>query len=546
MCRNAAKIRVHGLQAPLERMQLIAWAMVITSIALFFGICLPFEPDNTRIAIYLVLYGVTFVIGFIAFLWVSLMDPASPALHNPNHAVVPDSDGMVRTCRHCNISMSPQTKHCNICKKCVDNFDHHCLYLNTCVGSRNYRHFFVLITCCTLLMGIHLFIIAYQASSYDTAEYAKQISDRGISGGSYLALLLITGCVPLIGFLLILSLLLFHIYITVLGTTTFRWILDRRRQQDEKKHKEEEKKQQENAVELQKKQDEERKRWLDERDAVKAEREKRMKRNDPSSVSSPAGSNTNSMTDSEISGAENSQVVSSTAITMTGTPHSASSTTPPSSSTSIGSTSTNDSSMTSPTSNSVMSVSTISTSSLDVQIQGAPGRLSTPRRGHRSGSSTSAVVFPAPMPPLTPVGHSKSGSMGTIPSSSSASSGTMSSAATTVVTSGANHSRSSSANNTINNNNNNTRGLSVPGESPLLGPISSTPPSSTFTTMTKEERSGLRLRGEGLSTLHLDGSSEEAEQRQHLDNFSSVMGIALSDDMLSPVASSTDHKRDEV
>ena len=59
-------------------------------------------------------------------------------------------------CFTCKVIVLPRSRHCNICQVCVDRFDHHCQWLNNCVGSRNHGYFLVFV----FTQTIYLFLVA--------------------------------------------------------------------------------------------------------------------------------------------------------------------------------------------------------------------------------------------------------------------------------------------------------------------------------------------------------------------------------------------------
>jgi hypothetical protein len=60
---------------------------------------------------------------------------------------VPVIDPDTLFCNICQVHVAnPLTKHCKSCNKCVARYDHHCAFLSTCIGKKNYKQFLFIIT----------------------------------------------------------------------------------------------------------------------------------------------------------------------------------------------------------------------------------------------------------------------------------------------------------------------------------------------------------------------------------------------------------------
>ena len=70
----------------------------------------------------------------------------------------PFQTDLIMFCTVCKAHVKPRSKHCGSCNKCSELFDHHCIWLNNCIGKSNYRHFIVLVVSLIVLKSIKLVI----------------------------------------------------------------------------------------------------------------------------------------------------------------------------------------------------------------------------------------------------------------------------------------------------------------------------------------------------------------------------------------------------
>jgi len=68
------------------------------------------------------------------------------------------SQNIVPTCKKCNSAKPPRAHHCSTCGRCIMKMDHHCPWVNNCVGQNTQKHFilflFYINTLCLYCIGI--------------------------------------------------------------------------------------------------------------------------------------------------------------------------------------------------------------------------------------------------------------------------------------------------------------------------------------------------------------------------------------------------------
>ena len=87
-----------------------------------------------------------------------------------------------KICNTCNVIRPLRSSHCGNCNNCVMKFDHHCPWIGTCVGKRNY-HYFFLFLCFLNLTQIFVALFSIVHISVKIAFNVKEYKNNNLYKG---------------------------------------------------------------------------------------------------------------------------------------------------------------------------------------------------------------------------------------------------------------------------------------------------------------------------------------------------------------------------
>lgn len=117
-------------------------------------------------------------------------------------------------CDICRSYVQLSSRHCRTCSRCVSGFDHHCIWVNNCVGENNYRIFVCMIVSTLVSMSV---FVASACVLWAEHLYGNFILEMGFVWA--------TAIIVIVFDILILNLVLLHVYLAYLGITTYQFIM---------------------------------------------------------------------------------------------------------------------------------------------------------------------------------------------------------------------------------------------------------------------------------------------------------------------------------
>ncbi|KAE9610990.1 putative protein S-acyltransferase [Lupinus albus] len=125
--------------------------------------------------------------------------------------------GDLRYCQKCSHYKPPRAHHCRICKRCVLRMDHHCIWINNCVGHANYKVFIVFVMY-AVISCVYSLVLLVGSVAYDDGLRGEKKNS-----GSFRTVYVVSGLLLVPLSIALCVLLGWHIYLILHNKTTIEY-----------------------------------------------------------------------------------------------------------------------------------------------------------------------------------------------------------------------------------------------------------------------------------------------------------------------------------
>ncbi|ESO01620.1 hypothetical protein HELRODRAFT_81481, partial [Helobdella robusta] len=198
----------------------MAWLVLIGGTTLFFVFVIPYLATKYG-PLVVIVHSLVTIFVLANFSMATFMDPGvyprahedeahEDDFHAPLYKNIEINGTTVRMkwCGTCQIYRPPRCSHCSVCNCCIESFDHHCPWVNNCIGRRNYRYFFQFL----LSLTIHISIVFSSTLIY-VLDHRLYVTAPHCIVSMCLMVLIGLLVVPIFG------LTIFHIVLVIRGRT---------------------------------------------------------------------------------------------------------------------------------------------------------------------------------------------------------------------------------------------------------------------------------------------------------------------------------------
>ena len=153
----------------LYKSYLFSFLSIICELLTFF-VLVPYLHSYFFSGLYIV-FAVTFLLSYF---YMTMSDPGIMIsnYYIPWLEIVENKIDIGDLCPYCKVHKGQYVKHCHCCGHCIENFDHHCHWINNCIGEKNSNAFV-----CFLIV-----LIGNLAMNYLISFKIFLIKEKGLDG----------------------------------------------------------------------------------------------------------------------------------------------------------------------------------------------------------------------------------------------------------------------------------------------------------------------------------------------------------------------------